>query len=194
MPDSQLIYTPSPREGALRQSEILSDLVQSKLSLESIRSETENPEIEYVTHPFVMVMSQDCDLELDYKARNGIDSVKQDKMIPNILFCEITTAGKLFELVAGADVWKRIRQNDHPRYQFLQKAGESDDALGQGLPELGIDFKRYFSLPTDEVYLRMSLGKTYRRCFMKNPYLEHVTTRFYAYKSRVALPVDHQSE
>jgi hypothetical protein len=59
---------------------------------------------------------------------------------------------------------------------------------------MAIDFKRYFTLPTDELYLRVERQETRRRCGLKSPYLEHLSARFSCFLSRVALPEDHFSE
>jgi hypothetical protein len=59
---------------------------------------------------------------------------------------------------------------------------------------MGIDFKRYFTIPADETYRRVELGEAQRRCVLQSPYLEHLSSRFAYYLSRVALPLDHVSE
>lgn len=90
-------------------------------------------------------------------------------------------------------IWRRIEQNKDERYQFLKRITPEQDTLGEGLPELGIDFKRYFTIPTDEVYVRLSAG-VQRRCRLVSPYLEHLSTRFWYFQARVALPAEHRSE
>ena len=192
--DGERIYSRSPQEGALRQSEILSNLIQPKLRLDSIFG-GEEVIVDDFSHPWVMVMNQDCDLELDFLARTGsITNNASDKLIPSILFCEIMTADQLFSAIENSSIWKQAKQNNHARYQFLQKVEAEADALEQGLPELGLDFKRFFSVPTEEVYLRLNHEQTRRRSWMNPPYLEHVASRFYSYQSRVALPTSHLSE
>ena len=77
------------------------------------------------------------------------------------------------------------------------------DAVGKGFSELAIDFKRYFTIPPDEVRRRLDLEtpvpgseaiRARRRSVFMSPYLEHLSTRFAQYFSRVALPEQHQSE
>lgn len=184
------IYEPSAVDGPLRQGEILSNLVQLKLKLETLRASEK--EFDPQLHPYVIVVSQDCDLDWDYRTRSGQTA---NKLIPGILFCEVTTAEKLRH--GGdvqSDIWKRIKINKDERYQFLQKVPATEDLLQQGLPELGIDFKRYFTLPADEVYARIAAQETQRRCRLVSPYLEHFSTRFAYYQFRIALPSDHYSE
>lgn len=63
-----------------------------------------------------------------------------------------------------------------------------------GLPELGIDFKKIFTIPTDEIYQRIALGQVKRRAVLVSPYLEHLSSRFAYFLSRIALPQEHLSE
>ena len=76
----------------------------------------------------------------------------------------------------------------------MQKVDATCDGLQQGLPELTIDFKRYFTIPTDEVYKRIEISETKRRCVLVGPYLEQLSSRFAYFIGRVALPEDHFSE
>jgi hypothetical protein len=80
--------------------------------------------------------------------------------------------------------------NNHERYQYLHEVSPTEDAVGQGLPFLAIDFRRHFTLSASEVYA--ALGKeAQRHCRLKTPYTEHLSARFARYLSRVALPKDH---
>ncbi|HSB11889.1 MAG TPA: hypothetical protein VLM38_20555 [Blastocatellia bacterium] len=185
------IYERSDRAKSLRQGEILTDIVQVKLQLDSLTEETAF--IDSVNHPYAIIVSQDCDLIQDFGARNNA-GVSSDKLLPSVLFCEVVTAEELRGREGiKSDIWKRIRANKDERYQFLEKVQPQDDACDVGLPELGIDFKRYFSLPTEEVYYRLDLD-TKRRCRLVTPYAEHVSSRFCYYLVRIALPRDHYSE
>jgi len=184
------IYEPSTIEGLLRQGEILCNLIQLKLNLDTLG--TSEAKFTPLVHPFAIIASQDCDLDWDYKSRT---TDATDKLMPNILFCEMTTAELLRR---GGDInsgiWGRIKINKDERYQFLEKVDMAEDTLQQGLPELGIDFKRYFTIPADEVYARIARQEATRRCRLLSPYLEHFSTRFAYYQFRVALPEDHFSE
>lgn len=192
------IYTPCASEGPLRQGEILCDLIQLRLDVASM--DAAEPLIHPFKHPYAIVASQDCDLDWDYKARYvGIEN-PQDKLIPNILFCEMFTAeelkglgGERAQTIKGSNLWNPIRNNKNERYHFLQSADKTEDALNEGMPELGIDFKRYFTIPANEVYTRIASKEALRRCRLISPYLEHFSTRFAYYQFRVALPADHQS-
>lgn len=176
----------------LRQCEIVSNIERFRLDLPSVG--TEAPAGKYRKHAYALVISQDCDLEQDFRTRN--EGKASDKLMPSVLFCEAMTAEELFGIIRQTNrkLWDRIKINKDERYHFMQKIEPACDCLNQGLPELAIDFKRYFSLPTDEVYRRIEIGEAIRRCVMVSPYLEHLSTRFASYLSRVALPEDHLSQ
>jgi hypothetical protein len=148
--------------------------------------------VQLVTHPLAIVMSQDCDLDWDFGARRA--GAAPAKQMPSVLFCEAIEAAVLRHSTdINSAIWSRIKINKDERYQFLQRVMPDEDALGEGLPELALDFKRYFTIPTDEVYQRLDF-QAKRRCRLVSPYLEHLSSRFFAYQARVALPAEHQSE
>jgi hypothetical protein len=172
----------------LAQGEIISNIIQTHLDYASFAGS--HPIMVSKIHPFAVALSQGCDLDQDYRARQ--DEVNQDKRIPAVLFCEAIDAESL-RARCNAGIWKRIRDNNDERYHFLQAVAMEFDADGRGLPEIGIDFKRYFTIPTDEVYYRIRCGEAKRRCYLNSPYLEHFCRRFANYLSRVALPEPHIS-
>jgi hypothetical protein len=187
------IYSASPSNpnSPLWQGEIISNLVQ--IILDSACISTNESLIKRQIHPFAIILSPVCDLQQDFDSR--LQAKSEDKVIPNILFCEMMPAGELRD--AGhinSGIWGRIKVNKDERYQFLQKVESECDLLGEGLPELCIDFKRYFTLPTDEVYRRLEINEAKRRCFLVSPYLEHLSSRFTYFLGRVGLALDHQSE
>lgn len=181
-----VVYAAST-EGALWCCEILSGVMQHRKSFGSLH--TAEPELETILHPQCIVLSQDCDLEQDFRSRqNG-----RAPSLPSVLLCEVSSADDLKGNVpAGKDIWKRIIQNKDERYQFLRAVSASQDAANDGLPELGIDFRRYFSVPTDELYEQFNLGAR-RRCRLVSPYKEHFMNRYAHFVARVGLPSDHFS-
>jgi hypothetical protein len=171
----------------------MSGLVQAYVVVESIGPNLQ-PELEHYEHPWAIIMSQDCDLDWDYQSRQP--GATTSKKIPSVLFCEAIQAVVLRqgrEEKINSERWARIRQNNDERYHFLQGVTNQEDRLAQGLPELAVDFKRYFTIPTDEMYHRLRLGAE-RRCRLQSPYLEHLCIRFRNYQSRVALPEEHFSQ
>jgi hypothetical protein len=189
-PDSAIIYVLPVTTGPLRQGEILSDVTERRRSFQSLTLAT--PEIEEIRHPYCIIASQDCDLEQDYDARNG-GKTSPDKLIPNILLLQAVTRTELIGALAlGSDIRKPVTKNKDDRYQILERVVEADDVLKKGLPSLGVDFKRYFTVPTDELYAQVQGSGARRRTQLNSNYLERFNQRFAGYLSRVALLREHR--
>ena len=111
---------------SLRQGEILSELIEARIDLSTLQAETLG--LQLYSHPYALILTQDCDLDQDFKARLGLN--KPDKLIPAVLFCEVFTAEEL-RGTGGitSDMWRRISQNKDERYHFLQKAEPSCDTV-----------------------------------------------------------------
>ena len=190
-------YLPArtPPTGALRQCEILTNVIRVVPVLDTISLPL--PTVALLPVPFALVLTQDCDLDQDFAVRFTKPNPASDKLIPSILLAEVFTAEDVLARYAEGSkkVWERlnIKNNKNERYQFLQAVPPESDALGAGLPELVIDFKRYFALPAGELYRRVELGEAVRRAAFASPYLEHLAARSAAYHGRVALPEDHAS-
>lgn len=188
-------YAASTLGGPLRQGEVLTGLRIKKLALESVADGSEDLLVT-VPFAFVIVASQDCDLEQDHPIRFG----ESDKTptLPWVLLYEVVTAQALKasrpDLSQGSLPWTNAQQNKNERYHFLEAVPTDCDARGEGLPELAIDFKRYLTVPTDELYARIEGGYVHRRCRLESPFLEHWSFRHAAFQCRVALPRQHASE
>ena len=194
MAKADYIYAPSKR-GALRQGEMITGLVQARLTIAAVGADPKKVKWSGIEHPFAIILSQDCDLAQDWRARrraSAADPNARKRLLSNILFAQVHEAAEVKVDIGVSDIWKRVRQNKDERYHFLQAVEAKGDRLGCGLPELSIDFKHYFTLPTDEVYKRI-LKSAQRRCRLVSPYMEHLSTRFCYYQFRVALPQDHLS-
>lgn len=208
-------YIASIADLALRQGEIISGLKVHRVSLATLYN-ADGGEIQPESHDYAIVVSQDCDLDWDFKARRQPDTILkpelneneaaiaqrlQNKMMPNVLFCRLQSATSLKEcdkvITKGKEInsdgWNTIESNRFDRYHFLEKPKDGQSLQQVALPELAADFKRYFTMPTDEVYEQLNHDAK-RHCRLASPYLEHFSTRFCYYQFRVALPGDHTSE
>ena len=193
-------YEKSSPGTALRQGELLSNVIELTIDLDTMFSQS--PNFAQKTHPFAVIMSQDCDLDWDFAARNN--QSREHKKIPNALLCEVMLASDLARVIVTqidnvkdtrkSRTWTRVKQNKDERYHFFEKIDESEDLQNKGIQELGSDFKRYFTVPADELYKRILHGDTLRRCRLLSPYMEHLSSRFAYFQSRIALPEDHFSE
>lgn len=192
------VYIRIQASDPLRQTEILTNVVQKRQSIRSLGGKT--PVLEEIRHPYAIVITQDCDLEQDFKARNAesakestTDKSATDKLLPNILLLEAISTIELLGKVSGKDIRKRVRQNQDERYHVLQKIEPGEDAEGAGLPSLGVDFKRVFTVPTDELYAQLK-SNAKRHSWLATPYLEHLAKRFANFQCRIALPKEHEIE
>ncbi len=187
MEKSPQIYAPAEETGRLHQGEIVSNLVQAHINAANLSS-PDVIEVLAKRHPIAIVMAQDCDLESDFKRR---DDGGPGRELPNILFCEVGHADAMRKARGVTSrAWELFRANKHERFHYLRELKKTDDLQGEGLPVLGIDFRRYFTVPTDEVYLRLH-GEAKRRSRLESPYREHLATRFCYFQLRVGLPEDH---
>lgn len=190
-------YIRSQPGGPIRQGEILSNVLQHKINTESI-GHPELTEVDQVIHVLAIVLSQDCDLEQDFTARQRLSEAGafadplDERLLPNILLCFLATEGSILAtLPAGTTIRNRFWQNKEDRYQFLRGVEPNQDAQNAGIPGLGIDFRRYFTVPTDELYRQLDFSCV-RRCRLAPQYLEHLSCRFANFLSRVGLPRNHR--
>lgn len=170
----------------LRQGEIVSNLFELKLLIPQRKTIDVNKEkFVPVVQPYAIVVSQDCDLEWDYKARSG--EVSEDKLLTHALFCALFTQDEVRSRSnLKSDQWKRVRQNQDERYHYLSEAPVHDTE--NSMPELIADFKTTFSLPVEFVYWLISTGQALRKGALFSPYLEDFMHRLYSFLGRVATP------
>lgn len=183
------VFAAPPETGALRQGEILSNVVQVHLRIGSLTPGVDEVEFEERAHPFALILTQDCDLDWDFKARHSTEDEnrRELKIVPGTLFCELMPGETLRPQIRGSDLWKRIMQNQDERYHAFPAIRAEHERVAQGIPALVADFKRLFTIPTDELYLRLTMG-TQQRAVLQGPYLQHFSARFGYYCMRVALP------
>lgn len=159
-----------------------------RIAIDSLRRGDGEIEVEERFHPLAVIVTQDCDLTWDYEARR-IEQQSSHKLLPNILLCELWKADDLRGRQAiVSNIWKRIRQNQDERYHCLQACDASCDLGGAGFPPLAIDFKRVLTVPTEELYYRVSTGQVLRRSVLTGLFLQDLSNRFGYYHLRVALP------
>ncbi len=178
--------------GALRQGEILSHVQQTYLDPATLRS-PDSLNIDVRTHAWVVVLTQDCDTDWDYRARQDLDGIEgHNKEVPNVLLCEALTQDELrARPQIKSDIWRRIRDNQDERFHALPEIPARLDREGEGVPDLILDFKRCFTIPTPEMYARLQLrgdDGIRRRAWLKPPYREQVADRAFAFHARVAVP------
>ena len=82
-------------------------------------------------------MTQDCDLDLDFKVRVGSEGdTPLHKLLPNALFCELWLASDLRgNHGLNSTLWRPVKKNTDELYHFLPRALPEEDALGQGFED-----------------------------------------------------------
>ena len=145
-----------------------------------------------IRFPYVVVLTQDCDLVQDQKVRSAEskDQKNQDKLLFSVLVSPLYNVEHIRAGDHLSDInhdmqridsrkWKSVRNNEIPRYHYL----EFPDSVP--LPNSVIDFKHYFSV--NLAYLQDA--KTTRcRVTIAELFREDIAHRFAAYLSRIALP------
>ncbi|MFC1548035.1 hypothetical protein ACFL5M_05870 [Candidatus Neomarinimicrobiota bacterium] len=148
-------------------------------------------EVAKIRFPLVIVLTQDCDLQQDYKFRVE-DKATQDKWLISVLVAPLYNAEHVYggehlskigisseSINRSSTDGRLLKQNQKPRYHFLEFPQEMP------LVPSVIDFKHYFSVPV--VYLR-ELKKTNFLCKVSELYREDISQRFAAFLSRIGLP------
>ena len=143
------------------------------------------------TFPYVVILTQDCDLLQDFNNRSSPTTTKHDKYLHSILLCpayrteEFKSGTHLrgLNLVMenwGGDKWKRILGNQSYRHHFLSSYADFQ------IPDLILDFKHFVTAPRDIVY-RASFRAVHLGT-IADLYRENLSIRFAQYLSRIALP------
>ena len=175
--------------GRIVQGDILKDVIFIEWNIDD--SDHNNYTYDPKELPYVVILSQDCDLLSDYNNRKDINAEKHDAYLQSILVCPAYLAKELragthlkdFDLIMqkkNSDKYSGIKDNLDPRYHYLQ------GNPGLQIPELVVDFKHYYTLPRNYIYnihnsnqYVASLSELFR---------ESLCQRFSFYLSRIGLP------
>lgn len=139
-----------------------------------------------------MILSQDCDLDWDFKNRQAsANTASEHKLLTSVLLTDLIGSAELRGRAGiNSRIWDRIRDNKDERYQFLRAVEGSEDLAREGIPEGVIDFKQFFTLRPEDLYLQLERSARRRTCLV-SPYAEHLSVRFFNFHERVALPAEH---
>jgi len=150
-------------------------------------------EVSKTVFPRIIVLTQDCDLEQDFRFRRS-DPPKSthDKFLVSVLVAPLYTAEHVFAgehlsllnlkmapIAKTATPGKTLMQNETPRYHYLPFSDASR------LPPLIVDFKHYFSVNVE--YLNALKPKAFI-CKVSELFRESISQRFANYLCRIGLP------
>jgi hypothetical protein len=168
-------------------------LIDFQLPIASTKSK--NVKSETLFFPYLIVVSQDCDLDEHFKKLEELKDtkgiLKLNQFLPNILVLpafpsELAREGqhlkKIFNITKdriGSDIWGRIIQNNDKRYHFLPAYQEFK------IPSLLLDFKTYMTVAYEDLSLKVS---TYYIGTINELFREKLSRRFCGYLSRIGLP------
>ena len=153
--------------------------------------------IDKIDLPYIIVLSQDCDLKEDVDNRQAFKKIsndnseqEHDKYLQSILICPAYLAeqfrqGKhlanlnLRMQYMNKERWNSIKTKQKPRYHYLE--GDIDLQV----PNLVIDFKHYFTIPRDQLY---NATEDHYLATVNELFRESLSQRFAYYLSRIGLP------
>lgn len=193
--EERAIYQASHKSSSLRQGEILTGIIQYKPVVSELLQEEQELSFDAVLHPYAIVVTQDCDLDWDYRARQTASS-QPAKLLNSVILCEIATAREIRDTAddMNSAAWKLVISHRHERFYFFEKILPECEMEQEGLPELTADFKKVFGIDAATLYSQIELGVVKRRTVLASPYLEHFSRRYHSFHSRVALPFQYESE
>ncbi|MDO9591969.1 MAG: hypothetical protein Q7I98_02110 [Erysipelotrichaceae bacterium] len=150
---------------------------------------------EIIVYEYVVVLSQECDLDQDYKERST-KADDQDKHLqallcaPAYLAVQLRTGTHLEKInlqmqKINSERWKNIKSNKNERYHYIT----GSPAIN--VPELVIDFKHMYTLARSYFYDNILPEKYVASLAYISR--ESLSQRFCNYLSRIGLP-DEQSE
>jgi hypothetical protein len=195
--EKRIIYQPSDNSSALRQGEILTDVVQYISVIDEMQRELQQlSELSFtpIKHPYSIIVTQDCDLDWDYKARKDGNN-NPAKLLNSIILCEIDTADAIRKTDGmNRKEWDLVESHRHERFYFFENIPPEFELEQKGMPELSADFKKVFGLDAASLYRQIEIGEAKRRSILASPYLEHFSKRYHSFHGRVALPFQYESE
>ncbi len=151
-------------------------------------------EVSKILFPYVIVLTQDCDLQQDFTFRWAKRRPKdnQDKLLLSVLVAPLYNAEHVYSGDHLSDLGlkmqfiskkktpgKNLRNNIMPRYHYIE--------FPPNIPIVPsvIDFKHYFSVNLE--YLKKVKNEKFV-CNIAPLYREDISQRFAAFLSRIGLP------
>ena len=192
-------YDPTLGSGALQQGELLANIwIPVALYPPVEMPEGTDVEVDSIDHPYMFVMTPDCDLEWDYNARYPPEAQQNSaapeenesshKFVPYVLLCDAFTRKEIRSRFPK-NLWDRIQGNHDIRYhRFKAHQFEIEGADPLEIPELYLDFKKINALPTKQFYEGVHSGGVQRIAVVTSPFNQNLVHRFFHFQSRVALP------
>lgn len=179
------------RKGRIRISQ--GDIFRDIPYIEYVAEESGVLEVSKIIFPLVIVLTQDCDLEQDYRCRQpSRRPPTQDKWLLSVLVAPLYNVEHVYlgEQLSEVDIAMEtinrgrspghvLRTNQNPRYHYME--------FPPGVPIIPsvIDFKHYFCV--NAKYLSKVKGTSFV-CSVSSLFREDICQRFSSFLSRIGLP------
>ncbi|MCO5250970.1 MAG: hypothetical protein M9949_06065 [Candidatus Kapabacteria bacterium] len=149
--------------------------------------------ISKIVFPYIIVLTQDCDLEQDYNNRTSKEVKNQDKHILSVIVAPLYNLAHVYngehlselKLVMhnfndNSKTHKGfLEQNNNPRYHYMEFA------QSVRIVNSVIDFKHYFTVNNEGLKEKKASNFV---CKVSELYREQISLRFANYLSRIGLP------
>jgi hypothetical protein len=190
------VYTASGITSRLYQGEILSNVIERRARVVRARPDDGSAytvEVDEIVHPYVVLATQDCELEQDARVRElPIEDKKRgNASLDHVLLVIASDFEQSTGRFPSSEIRKRARANKDERYQFLSAVPSAEDTEGAGVPSLVLDFKRFFTHPISELLGAIEWREALRRARLVTPYAEQLSDRLGHFIQRIGLPLDH---
>lgn len=192
------IKSPYKKHRSIRiyQGDLLRDFVFYTANPGRKKKNSKIIELTKIEFPYVIVLSQDCDLEWCFKRKDTIEIegrklIQDNQFLPNVL---ILPAFPIDSLIDGNHLKdefgiiqkhidrkqrKIIIQNKDERYHYLPRN------MDYQIPKLIIDFKIYYHVSRE--YLKQEF-RNYYFATVNELFREKINQRFSSYLDRIGLP------
>jgi len=173
------------------QGDIFKD-IEINVAIEIVNSVID---VKQINFPYVVVMTQDCDLEQDFNNRKNSNKNQRNCLL-SILLCPAFRSDDLkdgdhFKDIEmnctglNSSLWRPIRKNQDKRYHFLDKGNFEIPYKGmRAVPDLVVDFKHFHTFPRDEFYKL----KSHYFVSIDPLFREEISDRFTHFLGRIGLP------
>ena len=169
------------------------DIYKNVEFIEYAIEEADVIDISKIVFPFVVVLTQDCDLKQDYTVRWAKKGgSNHDKKIISVIVAPLYNVEHVYKgehlselemtmvpITKERTPGRTLRQNKTPRYHYLEFPANAS------IPSSVIDFKHYFTVNVE--YLKKHKKANFI-CQIAPLYREDLSQRFSSFLSRVGLP------
>ena len=147
--------------------------------------------IDWIAHPISIVITADCDLLGDHRARQALpltgraEEQRLARQLDNVTLCRLYSESDLKENRFDSDVWKRVRQNQDVRYHAIPMP---DIPSFKEWPILYLDFTKTFMMQSQHMRRSIQRNEIRRTSPIKQPWLQDLVNRWAHFHGRVCVP------